>query len=316
MSEFSTSRLRTVCAAIVVLAFMGAAGSAAARAAKPSGQNIAPPPFSHVFIVIFENHPYSEVVGASDMPYINSLISSYGLAANYYADAHPSIGNYFMLTTGKIITRNDAFKGVVKANNIVRVLKANNLTWKGYFEDLPANPDADNFNGAGPYIRHHNPFSYFSDVQSDPAEAANMVDLSQLFTDMSNNTLPSYSFIVPNGYHQGHDPDTSGGLCANSDRMAEVDCFLQNDISPVVDYVTATPGGLLIITWDEGDGADHKHGGGHIATVLVSNRSKAGYQSTRLYQHQSSLRLMLQSLGVTKFPGAAQRAPEMGEFFN
>jgi acid phosphatase len=310
MSESSANRLRTVCAAIVILAFIGA-GSAAARVAKPSGQNIAPPPFSHVFIVIFENHPYSTVVGASDMPYINSLISSYGLAANYYANAHPSIGNYFMLTTGKIITRNDNFNGVVKANNVVRVLKANNLTWKGYFENF-ANSTLPE---TAPYLKHHNPFAFFSDVLDDPSEAANMVDLSQLYTDLSNNSVPNYSFIVPNEYHQGHDPDTTGGLCANSDRMAEVDCFLQNDISPVVDYVT-NQGGLLIITWDEGDGADHKHGGGHIATVLVSNLSKAGYQSTRLYQHPSSLRLMLESLGVTKLPGAAQRAPEMGEFFN
>jgi len=28
------------------------------------------------------------------MPYLNSLIAKYGLATNYNADTHPSIGNY------------------------------------------------------------------------------------------------------------------------------------------------------------------------------------------------------------------------------
>jgi hypothetical protein len=311
MVEFSATRLRAIRAAVVAIAVVVGAGTAFARTG--SSANIAPPSFSHVFIVLLENHPYSDVVGASDMPYINSLIANYGLATNYYADVHPSIGNYFMLTTGKIISKNDSFNRVVKVNNVVRILTASNLTWKGYFEDYANSTLPETM----PYIKHHNPFSYFSDVLNDPNEAANMVDLSQLYTDISNDSVPNYSFIVPNAYHQGHDPDPNppGVDCSNTDRMAETDCFLSNNISPVVDYV-ANQGGLLIITWDEGDGADFKHGGGHIATVLVSNLSKPGYQSTRLYQHQSALRLMLQSLGVTKFPGAAGRAPEMGEFFN
>lgn len=310
MVESSARRHRTIRAAIIVVTIVAGVNVAFART-RNSGENIAPPSFSHVFIVVFENHSYSDVVGASDMPYINSLIANYGLAANYYADSHPSIGNYFMLTTGKTVTKNDSFDGVVKVNNVVRILKANNLTWKGYFEDYADSTLPDTM----PYIKHHNPFSYFSDVVNDPNETANMVDLSQLYSDISNDSVPSYSFIAPNAYHQGHNPDPnpSGVDCSNTDEMAETDCFLSNNISPVVDYVT-NQGGLLIITWDEG--LDSKHGGGHIATVLVSNLSKPGYQSTRLYQHESALRLMLQSLGVKRFPGAAARAPEMGEFFN
>jgi len=37
--------------------------------------------------------------------------------------------------------------------------------------------------------------------------------------------------------------------------------------------------------------------------------------STTLYQHQSTLRLILKGLGVTVFPGAAAMAPGMDEFF-
>lgn len=100
-----------------------------------------------------------------------------------------------------------------------------------------------------------------------------------------------------------------------NDQLAEADCWLQTEIALLINYVIAN-GDLLILAWDEGNGADTTHGGGQVATVLVSNLSKSGFQSTTFYQHQSTLRLMLQILGVTKFPGAAASAPQMGEFFN
>ena len=34
-----------------------------------------------------------------------------------------------------------------------------------------------------------------------------------------------------------------------------------------------------------------------------------------LYQHQSTLRLILQGLGIQTYPAAASTAPEMSEFF-
>ena len=51
------------------------------------------PNSSHVFILMEENHSYSSVIGNSSMPYFNSLAKKYGLATQYYANTHPSIGN-------------------------------------------------------------------------------------------------------------------------------------------------------------------------------------------------------------------------------
>jgi len=34
------------------------------------------------------------------MPYLNGLINQYGLGTQYYANTHPSIGNYFMFDDG------------------------------------------------------------------------------------------------------------------------------------------------------------------------------------------------------------------------
>src|SRR2546430_12411858 len=96
------------------------------------------------------------------MPYLNRLAEEYGLATQYYANPHPSIGNYFMLTVGDTVTNKDDFSGLVTDDTIVRQLLAAGKTWKSYAEDLPS----IGYTGDGPglYARRHNPLSYLSDV--------------------------------------------------------------------------------------------------------------------------------------------------------
>src|SRR5258705_8279506 len=69
------------------------------------------PQVGHVFVVVEENANYANVVGTGAMPYLDTLISRYGLATQYYANTHPSIGNYFMMTVGQIITNDDSYSG-------------------------------------------------------------------------------------------------------------------------------------------------------------------------------------------------------------
>ncbi len=159
-------------------------------------QNAGTVPFStHVFIVVEENHSYSSVIGSSSMPYLNSLASKYGLAKQYYANTHPSTGNYFMLTAGQIITNNDSFCSTLTQDNVVRHLIAAGKTWKSYSESLPS----VGYTGCGgyPYARKHNPLSYFSDVVNS-SEKSNLVPFSKFPSDLANHTLPQYSFLVPN----------------------------------------------------------------------------------------------------------------------
>src|SRR5258708_10315432 len=80
------------------------------------------PTFSHVVLVVEENHSYSEVIGNASMPYLNSLASQYGLATQYFADAHPSLPNYLVLTTGLTETFDDTFIGTISDDNVIREL--------------------------------------------------------------------------------------------------------------------------------------------------------------------------------------------------
>ena len=236
------------------------------------------------------------------MPYLNSLATQYGLATQYYANTHPSIGNYFMLTTGQIITNNDSYSSTVTADNVVRHLLTAGKTWKSYAESLPkvGYSGGDVF----PYVRHHNPFAYFSDVINSSNQINDLVPFTQFATDLKNNQLPQFSFIVPNLLNDAHDGS-----------LSQADSWLKSNIASLISSATFQKDGLLVILFDEADSSDKTHGGGRVATLIISPLGKKKYQSTTFYQHQSMLRLLLQGLGVTTYPGAAATAPDMTEFF-
>ena len=250
------------------------------------------------------------------MPYLNGLASANGLATQYYADAHPSLPNYFELTVGgeTSITgiEGDSYHGVVTQDNVVRALTGAGKTWKCYAESLPAIGYLGGDSGA--YLQHHDPFAYFSDVQNSSTQASNIVPFTQLATDMANNSLPDYAFIVPNVNDDAHNCPPGMATCTDAQTLAAADQWLSTNVSPLL-ASTAFPNSLLIVVFDEGDILDLAYGGGQVAAVIVSPLAKAGYKSTTHYQHDSTLRLMMEGLGVTDLPGGAATAPDMTEFF-
>jgi hypothetical protein len=297
----STAPFRLLAVAFCVLALAGCVGQAA----------MTPPPpapsvrFGHVFIVVEENANFGDVIANPALPYLNSLANQYGLAANYFANAHPSIPNYFELTTGQILTLIDASTPrnfPVDSENVVRDLLAAGKSWKSYAEDIPS----VGYTGgdSGRYAVRHNPLAYFTDVQNDTRQVQNLVPFSQFATDLNAANLPNFSFIVPNLCNDAHD-------CS----LATADAWLKTNIDPLVQSSQFQKDGLLIILFDEADTLDLTSGGGHVAAVVVSPLAKRGYKSIAFYQHESVLRLTLEGLGVTKLPGDAATAPVMWEFF-
>jgi phosphatidylinositol-3-phosphatase len=260
------------------------------------------PASSHVFLLVEENHSYSSVIGNSSMPYLNSLAAKYGLATQYYANTHPSIGNYFMLTTGQIVTNNDSACSTITNDNIVRRLLTAGKTWKSYAESLPS----VGYTGCGwgNYVKRHNPFAYFSDVANSSSEKLNLVPFTRLTTDLTNNTLPQFSFIVPNLQNDAHDGS-----------LSTADAWLKKNINPLILSATFQKDGLLIIVFDESVDTDTQHGGGHIAALVIGPKVLAGRKSSTLYQHQNTLKTLMKALGLSSYPGAAGSASAMADFF-
>jgi acid phosphatase len=286
-------------------------GGGSSKTDPPPGTGTIPT-VAHVFVLVEENHSYASVIGNASMPYTNGLASQYALATQYYANRHNSLPNYFMLTVGDLVTTDDTFTGTVTADNVVRALTAAGKTWKIYAESLP------NVAYSGPsivpYARDHNPFAYFSDVIKSSSQTSNMVPLNQLAADINNNTLPDYAMIVPDLGNDGHDCPHEAGSCSDTDKLGNIDSWVHTNVGPLISS-SAFQDSVLIYTWDESDINDLANGGGHVATILVSPKVRAGFQSTTMYQHQSALKLTMQLLGVTDFPGAAAAAPDMSEFF-
>lgn len=247
------------------------------------------------------------------MPFLNSLAGKYGLATQYYANTHPSIGNYFMLTAGQLFTSNDSLNSTINIDNVVRHLLTSGKTWKSYAESLPSVGYTGN--DVYPYVRHHNPLSYFSDVVNSSVQRLNLVPFSHLATDLANNQLPNYSFIVPNQNHNAHDCPTGPTGCTNAQKLATADNWLKNNISPLLNSPVFQKDGILIIVFDESFSTDTANGGGHAAAVVIGPRVRPGFKSTHFYQHQSVLRTMLDALGVHTYPGSAATAPDMADLF-
>jgi phosphatidylinositol-3-phosphatase len=255
-----------------------------------------------------ENQSYSTVAGNTvDWPHLNNLIQTGALPTSAYANTHPSIGNYFMLTTGQILTNDDSSTAVWNVDNLARRMLAANISFKVYAEGItPGYLGGD----TGLYVIRHNPFAMLSDVAGNPAVAnAVLCPFAQFATDLANNALPEFSFIIPNVDDDAHD-----GTPQQADR------WLQSNVAgPLSGFPAFKAGGdgLLIVDFDESVATDLAYGGGHIASVLWGPGVKPGYRQTSstIYQQQSVLRTVMEALQLANPPAAASSAPSMAEFF-
>lgn len=265
------------------------------------------PRSNHVVLVMEENQSYSTVVGSSAWPNLNHLIATGALATNYYADTHPSIGNYFTLTTGQILTNDDNSTTVYSVDNIARRMLSSSVAFRIYAEGITRGYLGGN---TGLYLIRHNPFAMLSDV-ADSAAVANSVlwPFSQLTIDLNAHALPAFTYIVPDV-----DDDAHNGTPQQADSWLETNVVKPLSSNPAFQ---AGGDGVLIVDFDEAADSDTTHGGGHVAAVLWGPGVQAGYRqhSSTVYQHESMLATMMELLGLPNPPGKAANAPLMNEFF-
>ena len=58
------------------------------------------PHLDHVFLIMMENHGYTEILHNRNAPFINQYATTANLATNYFAVAHPSLTNYLEVVGG------------------------------------------------------------------------------------------------------------------------------------------------------------------------------------------------------------------------
>jgi hypothetical protein len=222
--------------------------------AQPASQNVIPwpsnlPVYDHIVIVMEENKDYKEVIGQPYAPYINNTLKAEGADfVQMYGEEHYSQGNYFWLFSGDDhnvgFVDNPPVGAPFSSPNLASQLISKGLTFKGYVENLPANP----YCTYGPqqlYARKHVPWISFSNVP-----ASSTVDFTQFPKEASGfEQLPTVSFVIPNLDHDMHNIP-KGGTLKNSVKIG--DNWLRDNLDPYYQWAKKH-NSLLIVTFDEND---------------------------------------------------------------
>ncbi len=262
--------------------------------------------FQHVFIIMMENTGYTSLIGNPNAPWINSAAATYGLATNYTGVSHPSQPNYIAATSGALNGVTNDNDITIDVPNIVDQIEGSGRTWKAYMQSIFAGGNTDKLaHSAGNqlYERKHNPFVSYLDVQSNPARMANVVDLSQLNTDLANNNVPDYSWISPDQCNDMHGrAATPSDPCDFSQVQSLIktgDTFLSNTVSAIMNSQAWNGNSVIFITWDESDfpfndvsgccDAVQGAGGGHVVMITISHSDHSARTSNVAYNHYSML---------------------------
>jgi phosphatidylinositol-3-phosphatase len=237
-------------------------------------------------------------------------------------------------------------------------LEAAGLTWKAYMEDMGKDPSRESAtcghvtvgavettndaSRSDQYAAKHDPFVYFHAIIDDAARcSAHVVNLERLPRDLeSEATTANFVFITPNLCSDGHDAPCIDGRPGG---LASIDAFLKTWVPLIERSAAFQADGVLIVTFDESDGAGPEGssaccaerplpgarlapgfngpGGGRVGAVVVSRFVKPGTVSEVPYNHYSMLRTVeaifsLAPLGYAAEPDLARFGPDVFSAFN
>lgn len=295
-----------------------------------------------IFYIMMENQGFDDVIGHEtasyvlDTPFITSIAFRYGLETLSFGTTHPSLPNYLSLIGGSyygIQDDNASCYAVPKPTpcdtargaTLVDLLEARKMTWVAYEQSMPSvgylgvqyptNP-----NGPVHYAQKHNPFLYYKDIVTNPARMKNIQPLNSMTTiamALANPaTAPNFVFIVPDECHDMH--GTSD--CPSGDALlVEGDKYVQQVVTTIMRSKAFTADSAIIVSWDENDyssnvgccGSVYPHGGGHMATIVITPRYKQPIQTALPSNHYSELRSIEDLLGLQHIGASAMQQPTL-----
>jgi hypothetical protein len=323
------------------------------------------PRYDHIIVIVAENRGYQQIIGNANAPKLNRLATAYGLSTEFFAEVHPSEGNYVAMLGGDTygIHDDDAWyckAGVVdrycpsalvlkpyvdhtvRMRSLMDQLAERQLSWKGYFESIPAPgakavyfPDGQSPSAGLPnflYASKHNGFINFQTVQDDPALARKIVGFDTLIDDLASDRFPNYAHIAPNQCNDMHGLGEAN-IPADCSYRREQALIARGDavIGDLVDKIQVSPiwsgrGNVaIVVTWDEDDGEDKggtaprgpqgccgfdrksaaNFGGGHIPTLVITNHGPRNLKDNTPYNHYSLLRTTEEAFGIDEYLGHA-----------
>jgi phosphatidylinositol-3-phosphatase len=264
------------CSAVLLAVGLGLSASASGGPSVPH--------LDRVFVIMMENTSYSDLLNPanSNTTFIRGLAQNYGLATNYYGVTHPSLPNYVAAISGSNWGSNSddvaqADHGYFDHLSLTDQLNSTGISWKGYMESMPSAGYTGNYGecttstgssdptctaggdtGSALYVRKHNPFMLLPDVFNDPQQAANVVPLTQLTTDLNSRRAPQFVWISPNICNDMHGgapqcPYANSPTDANQAALyRDGDNFLKTWVTAIMHSRAWTAHSAIFVTWDEG----------------------------------------------------------------
>ena len=340
-----------------------AAALACAAVVPSDAATTATPRIGHLFVIELENKGFDTTFGPGAPRYLARDLPAQGaLLTQYYATGHASLDNYITQVSGQAANMYtqadcqqyvDVVPGVpvpdgngqvlgqgcvypASVQTLPDQLTAAGKTWRGYMEDLGADPTREKATCGSPgpsagtgtkdptqsatakdqYAARHNPFVYFHSLLDSGACDRNVGPLTRLSTDLKKaETTPSFSWITPDLCSDGHDAPCADGRPGG---LKSINDFLAVWVPQILASPAYKKDGLLVITFDEADVPGDAEaccdnptgpntpmpgitgpGGGRPGAVLLSPFIRPGTRSDVQYDHYSALRSYEDLLGIT-----------------
>lgn len=309
----------------MITALVGVAVVLAPAAPAHAATSASVPRYDHIFVVVEENNGFADIIGNPAAPNFNRLARTYGLATDYFGVSHPSEPNYVAMLGGDtfgVADDNPYFINRVTAPSLITELDHAGIGWQAYLQGVPhpgyqaicypakcnGAPDSDPL-----YVSKHDGITNFTGDHT-PADWARQVPIEQLSTDLARGTVPAFGYVIPDECHDQHgDPPEcldSGNIGdpQNQHLVAQGDRYLGDLVGRITGASFWGKGNnAIVVTYDEGD--DDTHGGGQVATVVITSHGPRGVRDDALTNHYSLLDTIESSFGVPCLANACTATP-------
>jgi hypothetical protein len=277
------------------------------------------PAFGRVFVIVLDDQPLSAIKGSASAPYLNKLMATYAYGTNYTTADHPSLPNYFDLTSGNpqanLCDCQPGTTSTCTALNCSVLLGActcplavshlgddldvAGIPWREYAESMGAPCNVD---GGALFAANHVPFLYYDDVSTNAGRCQQRVrDFADFAGDLAGTSGPliRFSLISPNLCNDMH------SLCTG-DAVKQGDVWLAAQVPLLLATPGFAPGGsdVLFIVGDELPAAQ---GSGPMPFIVVSPLAKA-MPTAGAYNHYSLLATIEDGLGLPRLGNAEASA--------
>jgi hypothetical protein len=229
----------------------------------------------HIIVVIEENHGYDELIGSSNAPFINQLVSQGALFTDAHGVIHPSQPNYLAIFSGSTqgVTGDKCLQNETPYTtpNLAASLISKGFTFKGFAQTMPAagyeecEYQKSTLTGGYLYARKHAPWVNWQGNLENNIPASLNLPMTQFPTDFSK--LPTVAFVIPDMDHDMHNIGAPGDSAA----IRRGDDWLKQHLSAYAQWAKKH-NSLLIVTFDEDDFKLVNH----IPTFFVGEHVKTG----------------------------------------